>query len=224
MFLGLTIIFMAAWAAMFTSRVFRLLMMTWGLFIMTSVVTMALLVVILTLALYSWLHLDLGLAEYCEYSQSYFLPQVFNALIVKSEEPPHPADKVRWSLAVTSDPERGLSPLSEKGNPNVTWVHLPAPFIVKPEPSVQKVARSPSKSSMSSVDSRQSTSSYPSSLFTRSRSGSLPPDPHTFPPPGLMPPPNGLPMPPVSTSPTERLSQSPLQALPLHKSFLQLRI
>lgn len=58
---------MATWAAMFTSRVFRLLMKTWGFFIVTSAVPMVLLIVILLLALYSWWHLDLGLAEYCEY-------------------------------------------------------------------------------------------------------------------------------------------------------------
>lgn len=69
--------YMATWAAMFTSRVFRLLMKTWGFFIVTSAVPMVLLIVILLLALYSWWHLDLGLAEYCEYPRSHFLPQVF---------------------------------------------------------------------------------------------------------------------------------------------------
>ena len=69
--------YMATWAAMFTSRVFRFLMRTWGFFTIISAVPMVLLVVILLLALYSWWHLDLGLAEYCEYSRSQFLPQVF---------------------------------------------------------------------------------------------------------------------------------------------------
>ncbi len=63
--------FLASWATKFTSRVFRLLIVTWGFFSMTSVVPLVLIFVILPLALYSWFHLDTGLAEFCEYSPSH---------------------------------------------------------------------------------------------------------------------------------------------------------
>jgi len=133
----------------------------------------------------------------------YFLLQEFNGFIVKAEEPPHPADKVRWSLAVTSDPEKGISPISK---PQVTWVHLPAAIIVKaPATAVRKAARSPSMSSVSSQGSSSShrdSSNFASSLFTRSRSGSLDPDPRPLPPPGLTPSPTGLPLTSIVTSPT----------------------
>lgn len=140
---------------------------------------------------------------------------MFNPFIVKAEEPPHPADKVRWSLAVTSDPEKGHSPLSEKGNtePQVTWVHLPAPIVVKPPPAVQKATRSPSKSSLSSAGSGRSNgtiSRIPSSLFARSRPASLQSAPYLLPPPGLIPAPlMGLPVTSVSTSPNGAYTSIP---------------
>jgi len=177
LFLASTVLFLASWATKFTSRVFRLLIVTWGFFSMTSVVPLVLIFVILVLALYSWLHFDLGLAEY-----------------LKAEEPIHPADKVRWSLAVTSDVEKGSSPLSEKGTtePQVIWVHLPAPIIVK-QPAIQHATRRYSISSVSSNGSQRSnrtSSSFASSLITRSRSTSLQPDSYPLSPSGLTP---GLP-------------------------------
>jgi hypothetical protein len=72
MFLAFTIMFLAAWAIMFTSQVYRLLFMTWNSFAMTSLAPMVLMFVALLLSIYSWFHLDLGLAEYCEYSLSQF--------------------------------------------------------------------------------------------------------------------------------------------------------
>jgi len=65
MFLLTTILFLATNAAMFSSPVYRFLMMTWGFFSMTSTTPIVLMFVILLLALYSWAYLDLGLAEYC---------------------------------------------------------------------------------------------------------------------------------------------------------------
>jgi hypothetical protein len=72
MFIVLTLVFMAAWASMFTSPVYRLLMITWDSFAMTSITPMVLMFVTLLLAIYSWFHLDLGLAEYCQYLLSFF--------------------------------------------------------------------------------------------------------------------------------------------------------
>ena len=120
--------------------------------------------------------------------------------IVKAEEPPHPADRVRWSLAVTSDPEKSRSPLSEKGstNPHVTWVHLPAPVIVRPQPTMQQAAR---RNSTASNGTQRTESSFALSLFARSRSVSLQPDPHPLSPSGSTPAPKGLPMIPVATPP-----------------------
>ena len=57
---------------MFNSQVYRLLIITWKFFAMTSVTPMVLMYVALLLAIYSWFHLDLGLAEYCEYLLSLF--------------------------------------------------------------------------------------------------------------------------------------------------------
>ena len=125
---------------------------------------------------------------------------------MKAEEPPHPADKVRWSLAVTSELEKGRSPLSEKGStkPQVTWVHLPAPVIVGPQSTVQQAARRNSTSSVKSNGtqrSNQTESSFALSLFARSRSVSLQPDPYPLPPSGSTPAPNVLPMIPVAMPP-----------------------
>lgn len=75
MFIALTVIFMAAWATMFNSQVYRLLIITWPFFAMTSIVPAVLLFVALILAIYTWFHLDLGLAAYCEYSLSSFCPR-----------------------------------------------------------------------------------------------------------------------------------------------------
>ena len=51
---------------------------------------------------------------------------------MKAEEPPHPADKVRWSLAITSDPEKGGStlPRDRSFNTQVTWIHPQSPITV----------------------------------------------------------------------------------------------
>lgn len=147
MFLAFTIMFLAAWAIMFTSQVYRLLLMTWDSFAMTSLAPMVLMFVALLLSIYSWFHLDLGLAEY-----------------LKAEEPSHPADMVRWSLAVTSDPEKGGSSLKryKSVKPQVFWIHPQSPI------TVQSLTRSDSTSSLS-------TESHPTT-------GSM----------GLMPPPIGL--------------------------------
>ena len=133
---------------------------------------------------------------------------------MKAEEPPHPADKVRWSLAVTSDMEKGRSPLSEKGStePQVTWVHLPAPIIVKPQPTMQHAARRYSISSVSSNGSQRSnrtSSSFALSLITRSRSTSLQPDSYPLSPSGLTPAPKDLPTIPVARSPNGASMRSP---------------
>ena len=206
MFLAVTIVFMAAWASMFTSPVYRVLILTWNSFATTSITAMILMVVTLLLAMYSWFHLDVGLAEYCECSVSPFVPQVLNISIVKAEEPPHPADKLRWSLAVPSDPEKGGSPTSEDvmSKPKVTWVRLPSPTISKPSTAAQKAARSYSTRSAPTKGSKRShlTSNGIASKLIKARSVSGERDPYSYPPPppGLMPPPYGLPVIPISTA------------------------
>jgi hypothetical protein len=202
---------MAAWATKFTSPVFRLLIVTWKFFSMTAFAPLVLLFAILLLALYSWFYLDLGLAEYCEYSPLTFLPPFGCSTppIVKAEEPPHPADKVRWSLAITSDAEKGRSPVSDDGSMEpqiITWVHLPAPIIVKAPLPPQKAARS---NSTSSVSSDRTTRSVASSLFTRSRSVSPESNRYPLPPPGLTPAPWCLPLTSVATSPKEASAAVP---------------
>lgn len=205
MFLICTILLLAGWATKFTSQVFRLLMVAWPSFAITSLIPLVLIFMILLLALYSWFHIDLGLAEYCEYSPSRPCFGCSTAFIVIAEEPPHPADKVRWSLAVTSELEKGGSPSSEKGSkePQVTWVHLPPPVIVKPQSAMKKAVRRCSTSSVSSNSSNDSQrsnrtiSSLASSVFAKSRAASLPPDPYSFSQSGLMPAlmaPPGLPV------------------------------
>lgn len=217
MFLAFTLMFMATWAAMFVSPVYRLLVITWQYFAMTSVLPMILMFVILLLALYSWFHLDLGLAEYCKYPLSSFLPQGLNAIIVNAEED-HPADKVRWSLAVTSDPEKGGSPLSEVGGtkPQVTWVRLPSPNIVKPPTATQKSPRSPPAYSASTEASKGSSltiGNIASRFLSKPRSVSLEADPYPPPPPGLAPVPQGLQVisvPPASKAGSRRVDFAPI--------------
>jgi len=217
MFLLCTVLFLAAWATKFISLVFRLLMVTWPSFAITSLIPLVLIFVILVLALYSWFHIDLGLAEY-----------------LIAEEPPHPADRVRWSLAVTSELEKGRSPLSEEGSkePRVTWVHLPPPVIVKPQSTMKKAVRRPSTSSVSSNSSDSSQrsnrtiSSLASSVFAKSRA-SLPPDPYSLSQSGLMPAlmaPPGLPVVKSSNRASATLGSSDFERIPspppaLNRSF-----
>lgn len=208
-FFAITIIFMAAWASMFTSPAFRLLILTWGTFAMTTIISMILMVVTLLLALYSWFHLDVGLAEYCEYSVSPFVLQVLNTFLVKAEEPPHPADNLRWSLAITSDPEKGAAPTSGDGmsKPQVTWVHAPSPMIVKLSVTTQQITQShltPLAPTKDSKGSHQVTNSISSRRMNQSGSVSLETDPHPPPPPpGLMPPSFGLPVISTPTAPNQ---------------------
>lgn len=208
-FLAITIILMAAWASMFTSPVYRLLIITWRWFAMTSVIAMILMVVTLLLALYSWFNLDVGLAEYRECSVSPFVRQALNTFIVKDEEPPHPADAVRWSLAITSDPEK-LSPLTSGDGmspPQVTWVRLPSP-IAKPSTMMQKMARSHLTASAPTNGSKGShwrtNGTAASKLIKKPHLVSLKPDSYPSPPPqGSTPPPYGLTVTSVSTPPNQ---------------------
>jgi len=186
-FLALTIAFMAAWATMFTSPVYRLLMKTWTYFAISSITPLVLMFAIVLLTIYSWFHLDLGLAEY-----------------LKAEEPSHPADKVRWSIAVTSDPEKG-GPLSSMEGPmntqlQVVWIHPPSPIAVKPPPTAPRRARSYSTPSMSTAESSQESHRTKRKGLTKSTSvyfAASRTNPYSHPPRGLMGPPIGLPVIPV---------------------------
>lgn len=147
------------------------------------------------------------------------LSQVLNAFTVKAEEPPHPADKLRWSIAVTNDPENAGSSESEDGGipRKVTWVHPPSPDIAKRPTPAKSILRTHPASS-ASTNSR-STTTRPKKVRTKSQVKpssvslaplpSLPPLPPFPPRPlGPIPRPNGPPAIPVSTTGTKKSPRS----------------
>jgi hypothetical protein len=124
---------------------------------------------------------------------------------VKAEEPSHPADEVRWSLAVTSDPEKGGSSLKryKSVKPQVFWIHPQSPI------TVQSLTRSDSTSSLS-TESHPTTGSMGLRALIQSRPVAFKPLPYTPPPLGLMPPPIGLSVVSVATIPEESSAVVPL--------------